>query len=105
VDDMFFPIALVASGISLSAPIAVVSGRLEDVMNSWWREPTRLTQLVMLVNVGIFVSLGGALLWIYLLVGSFSSEVRALVPWHPLLESSAYYLLSMAVNEWKAKTS
>ncbi len=49
------------------------------------------------------MSLGGALLWIYLLIASFSVEVRALLPWHPLTDALTYYLISCALAEYKAR--
>lgn len=100
----FFPISLVASGVSLNVALSMLPAALRFGFTVW--PPTqRVRQTVLIANMGIFASLGGVLLWIYLLVASFSQEVREILPLHPLWESSAYYAFSIVLNEIKAKVA
>jgi hypothetical protein len=97
--DDFFPISLVASSVSLNMALTVLPGGLS------WVSGRRIRQAALIANMGIFASLIGLLLWIYLLVASFSEEVRVLLPLHPLRDASAYYIFSIMLNEWKAWTT
>ncbi|WP_321792388.1 hypothetical protein [Caballeronia sp. J97] len=102
--DEFFPISLVASSVSLNVALAVLPGELRDGF-SRWTSKRRIGHAIFIANMGIFASLSGMLLWIYLLVASFSQEVRAILPLHPLRDASAYYIVSILLNEWKAGTT
>ncbi|SAK39401.1 hypothetical protein AWB76_00061 [Caballeronia temeraria] len=102
--DDFFPISLVASSVSLNVALAVLPGELRD---GFFRSTSRrrIGQAILIANMGIFASLIGMLLWIYLLVASFSEEVRAILPMHPLRDALAYYLFSITLNEGKARVT
>ncbi|WP_250434000.1 hypothetical protein [Caballeronia sp. ATUFL_F2_KS9A] len=100
--DDFFPISLVASSVSLNLALTVLRGELRRGAYSRWFSERRIAQAFLVANLGIFASLIGMLLWIYLLVASFSEEVRAILPMHPLRDALVYYVFSIAVNEWKA---
>ncbi|KMY86364.1 hypothetical protein BUMB_05540 [Candidatus Paraburkholderia calva] len=54
-------------------------------------------------NIGLFASLAGVVLWIYLLVASFNEDVSAVLSVRPLREDSAYYILTILLTEWKAR--
>jgi hypothetical protein len=95
--DDFFPISLVASSVSLNMALTVLPGGLS------WAFGQRIRQAVLIANMGIFASLIGLLLWIYLLVASFSEEVRDFLPLHPLRDSLVYYAFSILLNEGKAR--
>lgn len=98
--DEFFPISLVASGISFNMALAAFpSELLRDPLR--WQVIHRLEQAIFIVNLGIFASLGGVLLWLYLLLASFNEDVRALLPLHPMIEASAYYALSVYLTDHK----
>lgn len=102
--DDFFPISLVASSVSLNVALAVLPAELRSGLPRWTsRQGT--SQAILIANLGIFASLIGMLLWIYLLVASFSQEVRGLLPSHPLRDALVYYGLSIVLNEWKAGVS
>ncbi|SAK74454.1 hypothetical protein AWB77_03329 [Caballeronia fortuita] len=102
--DDFFPISLVASSVSLNLALTILPGDHRDG-SSRWISSARIGRAVLIANMGIFASLIGLLLWIYLLVASFSEEVRAILSMHPLRDASAYYIFSILLNEWKAWTS
>jgi hypothetical protein len=100
--DDFFPISLVASSVSLNIALAALPGELRG---GFWTSAQRISQAMFIANLGIFASLIGVLLWIYLLVASFSEEVRGILPLHPLRDSLVYYLFSIALNESKARVA
>jgi len=95
--EEFFPISLVASGISLNVAATALPAEIGAVCQE------RFRQAVFIANMGIFASLGGLLLWIYLLVASFNERVRGILPLHPLLESLVYYIFTVAVTMRKAR--
>ena len=97
--EEFFPISLVVSGISLNIAVTAFPA---DVVASCSK---RFGQAMFIANLGIFASLVGVVLWIYLLVASFNAEVRGLLPLHPLLESLVYYLISILLTLQKAKVA
>lgn len=97
--EAFFPISLVASGISLNVAVTAFPGEVDATCRK------RFEQAMFIANLGIFASLGGMLLWIYLLVASFNEEVRGILPLHPLLESLVYYLFSILLTVHKAKVA
>jgi hypothetical protein len=65
----------------------------------------RFEQAIFIANLGIFASLGGVILWIYLLVAAFNEEVKGILPLHPLLESLVYYLCSVFLTVRRAKVA
>ena len=95
--DDFFPISLVASSVSLNMALTALPGELS------WAYGQRIRRLARIANMGIFASLIGLLLWLYLLVASFSQEVRDLLPLHPARDSLVYYVISILLNENKAR--
>ncbi|SAK42031.1 hypothetical protein AWB80_00473 [Caballeronia pedi] len=97
--DEFFPISLVASSVSLNIALAVLPGEMRNGLRA---SRKRIGQAIVIANMGIFASLIGVLLWIYLLVASFSGEVRAILPMHPLRDALGYYVFSIGLNESKA---
>jgi hypothetical protein len=94
--DDFFPISLVASSVSLNMALTILPGEFS------WASGQRIRRAARIANMGIFASLIGLLLWIYLLVASFSEEVREILPLHPLRDALVYYAFSILLNEWKA---
>ncbi|CAH2785217.1 MAG: hypothetical protein CBHOC_1824 [uncultured Caballeronia sp.] len=100
--DDFFPISLVASGVSLNIALTMLPGELRQ-SPVLWSSTQRVRIATIIANMGIFASLVGVLLWIYLLVASFSQEVQEILPLHPLRESSPYYAFSIVLNENKAR--
>lgn len=70
--DDFFPISLVASSVSLNIALAALP---DELRGGFWTSAQRIGQAMFIANLGIFASLIGVLLWIYLLVASFSEEV------------------------------
>jgi hypothetical protein len=100
--DDFFPISLVASSVSLNIALAALPGELRGGFRT---SAQRIGQAMFIANLGIFASLIGVLLWIYLLVASFSEEVRGILPLHPLQDSLVYYVFSIVANEWKARVA
>jgi hypothetical protein len=102
-EDSFFPISLVASGISQSVMSAMLP---RDVLNTWHggQLAERFEGVVQHVNLGIFASLAGVLLWIYLLLASFNEAVRAMLPMHPFLESLAYYAFCVYLTSYRGRT-
>jgi hypothetical protein len=101
-EDSFFPISLVASGISQSVMSAMVP---RDVLSTWddWQLAERFDRIVQNVNLGVFASLAGVLLWIYLLLASFNEAVRTILPMHPFLESLAYYALCVYLTSCRGR--
>ncbi|AET88408.1 hypothetical protein BYI23_A005700 [Burkholderia sp. YI23] len=99
--DDFFPISLVASSVSLNMALTLLPNQFRSGF-SRWATGRRIKLVALIANMGIFASLIGLLLWLYLLVASFSDEVRGLLPMHPLRDSLVYYVLTIALNEWKA---
>ncbi|WP_250508653.1 hypothetical protein [Caballeronia sp. GACF4] len=98
----FFPISLVASGISLNLAVTALPHDLLEVTAG--RQLYRhFRQAIFIANLGIFASLGGVLLWIYLLLASFSEDVKGLIVLHPLLDALSYYLISMSLTYHKAE--
>ena len=100
--DDFFPISLAASGVSLNIALTVPPGALCSAFPQWPAN-LRIRRAAFIANLGVFASLVGVLLWIYLLVASFSQEVKEVLSLHPLRESLAYYIFSVLLNEWKAR--
>ncbi|WP_250450563.1 hypothetical protein [Caballeronia sp. ATUFL_M2_KS44] len=98
----FFPISLVASGISINMALAALPTELLHGP-VFWQLGQRLERAIFIASLGIFASLGGVLLWLYLLIASFNEDVRALLPLHPLIEASAYYGLSVYLTVCKDK--
>ncbi|MDR5833120.1 hypothetical protein [Caballeronia sp. LZ034LL] len=99
----FFPISLVASGVSLNVGLTSLSETLRSDPEG---EPDGLVRrAIVLANLGVFASLFGVLLWIYLLVASFSQEVREILLVRPYREATAYYVLSFALSEFKARNT
>ncbi|SAL19334.1 hypothetical protein AWB74_00658 [Caballeronia arvi] len=96
--DDFFPISLVASSVSLNMALTILPGKFS------WASGQRIRRATFIANMGIFASLIGLLLWIYLLVASFSQDVREILPLHPLRDSLLYYVFSIGLNESKART-
>jgi hypothetical protein len=102
-EDSFFPISLVASGISLSVTATLVPS---DALETWNRWPSaraassaeRFESVISAINFGVFASLAGVLLWIYLLLASFSEAVRTMLPMYPFPESLAYYVLCLELT-------
>jgi hypothetical protein len=103
-EEEFFPISLVAAGISLNVAVTALSGstREDDARQRWM---ARHEQAIFIAKLGIFASLGGVLLWLYMLVASLSEEVQALVPFHPYREAAFYYIFSSVVTVWKSSVS
>ncbi|BCQ22530.1 hypothetical protein NK8_06400 [Caballeronia sp. NK8] len=97
--DDFFPISLVASSVSLNIALAVLPSEMRSGL---WASRQRIGRAIVIANMGIFASLIGVLLWIYLLVASFSEDVRAILPMHPLRDALVYYFFSIMLNECKA---
>lgn len=98
----FFPASLVASGISFSMGLVAFPGELlESPLR--WQSGENLAQAIFIAYMGIFASLGGVLLWLYLLVASFNEDVRALLPLHPMVEASVYYGLCVYLTGRKEK--
>ncbi|WP_250491903.1 hypothetical protein [Caballeronia sp. GAWG1-1] len=96
----FFPISLVASGISLNLAVtALPDGLLENAAE--WQLRKHLRQVIFIAKLGIFASLGGVLLWIYLLLSSFSEDVKALLNMNSILEALTYYVISMHLTRYK----
>lgn len=96
----FFPISLVASGVSLNVGLTSLSGTLPSDPEV---QPDRLVRrVIVLANLGVFASLFGVLLWIYLLVASFSQEVREILLVRPYREATGYYVLSLVLSEFEA---
>jgi hypothetical protein len=96
----FFPISLAAAGVSLNALVAVVPQAYRlDQFEAF--SGTRHHQAIFIAKLGIFASIGGTLLWLYLLMASFSKEVSAILPLHPYRDAVLYYLFSFLVAEWK----
>jgi hypothetical protein len=101
--DSFFPISLVASGISLSVTATLVPSDALDTWNGWptargARSAERFESMVSVLNLGVFASLAGVWLWIYLLLASFNQAVRTMLPMYPFLESLAYYVLCLELT-------
>ncbi|KXU93805.1 hypothetical protein CR51_28735 [Caballeronia megalochromosomata] len=101
--DDFFPISLVASSVSLNIALAVLPGEMRSGL--WASSRHRIGRAIFIANMGIFASLIGVLLWIYLLAASFSEDVRAILPLHPLRNALVYYIFSIALNESKARVA
>jgi len=59
----------------------------------------RIGQAIFIANLGIFASLIGVLLWIYLRVAVFSQDVREILLTHSLRYASVYYAFSIVLNE------
>lgn len=96
----FFPISLVASGISLNLAVtALPDGLLENAAE--WQLRKHLRQVIFIAKLGIFASLGGVLLWIYLLLSSFSEDVKVLLNMNSILEALTYYVISMHLTRYK----
>ncbi len=96
----FFPISLVASGISLNLAVAALPHDLLEVTAG--RQLYRhFRQAIFIANLGIFASLGGVLLWIYLLLASFSEDFKALLNMNSILEALTYYVISMHLTRYK----
>ena len=76
-----------------------------EMRGEFWMSTQRIRQAIFIAYLGIFASLIGVLPWIYLLVASFSEEVREILPFHPLWDSLVYYLFSVALNESKARVA
>jgi hypothetical protein len=94
--DDFFPISLVASSVSLNIALTVLLREFS------WASGQRIRRATLIANMGIFASPIGLLLWLYLLVASFSQDVREIPPLHPLRYASVCYVVSILLNEWKA---
>lgn len=73
--DDFFPISLVASSVSLNMALTLLPNQFRSGF-SRWATGRRIKLVALIANMGIFASLIGLLLWLYLLVASFSDEVR-----------------------------
>jgi hypothetical protein len=93
-------------GLPLFMGEIVCAGRAAGEMRGeFWMSTQRIRQAIFIAYLGIFASLIGVLPWIYLLVASFSEEVREILPFHPLWDSLVYYLFSVALNESKARVA
>ncbi|MDR5778669.1 hypothetical protein QCE63_04385 [Caballeronia sp. LZ065] len=99
----FFPISLVAPGVSLNVGLTSLPRTIPSDSEG---EPDPLVgRAIVLANLGVFACLFGVLPWIYLLVASFSQEVREILLVWPYRESTAYYVLSFALSEIKARNT
>jgi hypothetical protein len=99
--EAFFPISLVAAGVSLNVAVTMLP-RMSGIDHARWLQTKNDGLLILIANLGVFASLIGALLWLDMLLASFSAEVRAILPLHPLREAAFYYIFSCMVTEWKA---
>ncbi|MDR5756217.1 hypothetical protein [Caballeronia sp. LZ035] len=99
----FFPISLVASGVSLNVGLTSFPGTL--LSDSERKPDQHVRRAFVLANLGVFACLFGVLPWIYLLVASLSQEVREILLVRPYRESTAYYVLSFALSEIKARNA
>ncbi|WP_277186269.1 hypothetical protein [Caballeronia sp. BR00000012568055] len=95
----FFPISLAAAGVSLDVAVTVVPRAIRRGLFESYLS-TRQHQAIFIAKLGVFASLGGTLLWLYLLMASFSNEVSAILPLHPYRDAVLYYLFSSLVTEW-----
>jgi hypothetical protein len=98
----FFPISLVASGISVCVATATWPDEAFNAL-SRLRMEQQLEQAIFIANLGFLASLCGVVLWIYLLLASFNEAVMVLLPFHPFWEALVYYLFSVFLTIQKAK--
>ncbi|MDR5877226.1 hypothetical protein [Caballeronia sp. LZ032] len=99
----FFPISLVASGVSPNVGLTSLSGMPGP--DSGRTSDALVRRAIVVANLGVFASLFDVLLWRYLLVASFSQEVREILLVRPWRKSTAYYVLSFALSEFKARNT
>jgi hypothetical protein len=88
----FFPISLVSAGASLNASVTVVPYRSRsDLFAGALRSYSVNGRTIFIAKLGVFASIVGAILWLYLLTASFSAEVMGILPFHPARDAALYY--------------
>jgi hypothetical protein len=96
----FFPISLMASSVSMNVALILLPASRSEMSARWKWQPSRAA--ILIANLGVFASLGGMLLWLYMLLASFNDAVKAIVPVQPMRDSLFYYFFSIVLSEWKA---
>jgi hypothetical protein len=91
--DAFFPISLTVAGIGLFVALTAASSR-EACQGGMARSIAALS---------FWMALLGAVCWIYLLMASFSNEVREIMEFSPFLIGSSYYFAGTVATEWMAR--
>lgn len=95
--DAFFPISLTVAGIGLFVALRAISDRKPKTTYSW--------QERCIAGLSLWMALIGVVCWVYLLMASFSKEVREIADFSPYLIAGGYYFLGTAATERMAGKS
>lgn len=93
--DAFFPVSLTVAGIGLFVALTAVPARDGGPL------PTLEHRSVAML--GLWMAIVGMVGWIYLLMASFSKEVREIVDVSPYFVAGGYYFLGTLATEWTAR--